>query len=125
MKCNNFGIIDIGLRFLTQLKVDLNPLRKYKFKHSFADTSNERCSSGDGVEDIYHYLLDCSMFDDIRNDLLDNVSGLIGANVRNYNRIILKNLLLYGSKDFKYDINRGILMKTLKFIHKSEKYKST
>ena len=55
-------------------------------------------------------------FDDIRDDLLDNASGLIGANVRNYGRIILKNVLLYGSKDFKYDINKEIVMETLKYL---------
>ena len=115
----------MGLRFLTQLRVDLNPLRKYKFNHNFFDTSNELCSIDDEVEDIYHYLLDCRMFDDIRHAILDNVSGLIGANVRNYSRILLKNLLLYGKKDFKYDLNKAILMETLKFIHKTENFKST
>ena len=110
---------------MTQLRVDLNPLRKYKFNHNFVDTSDELCSFGDGVEDIYHYLLDCHMFNDIRDTLLDNVSSLIGANVRNYSRILLKNLLLYGSKDFECDVNKEILTETLKFVHRSDKFKST
>ncbi len=62
---------------MTQLRVDLNPLRKYKFKHNFVNTSDELFSSGDGVEDIHNYLLDCRMFDYIRGVILDNVSGLI------------------------------------------------
>ncbi len=86
----------MGLRFLTQLRVDLNPLRKYKYNHNFADTSDEFCLCGFGVEDIYHYLLDCHLFDDIRNALLDNVSGIIGENLRNYSNILLKDVLLYG-----------------------------
>lgn len=124
-RSNNFGINDReGLRYLTQLRVDLNPLRKYKFHHKFLDTSDELCSAGDGVDDIYHYLLDCLMFDEIRGTLLDNVSSLIGSNVSNYSRISLKGLLLYGSKEFKHEINNAILMEILKFIHSSEKFKS-
>ena len=115
----------MGLRFLTQLRVDLNPLRKYKFKHNFADTSDEFCSFGDGIDDIYHYLLDCQWYLDMRNSLLDNVSGLIGTNVRNFNRISIKNLLLYGCNDYNHDINKAILNETINFIYKSEKIKST
>ena len=116
----------MGLRFLTQLRVDLNPLRKYKFNHGFVDTSNELCSAGDGIEDIYDYLLDCLLFVDIRNTLLDNVSGLIGASVRNYFRIPLKKLLLYGNDTFTCEVNHAILTETLlKFIHSSEIFKST
>ena len=115
----------MGLRFLTQLRVDLNPLRKYKFKHNFADTSDELCSFCDGIDDIHHYLLDCHWYLDIRNSLLDNVSGLIGTNVRNFNRIFIKNLLLYGCNDYNRDINKSILYETINFIHKSEKFKSS
>ena len=125
-KCSNYGIYDrVGLRFLTQLRVDLNPLRKYKFNHNFADTSDELCSYGDGVEDIHHYLLDCHQFVDIRNALMDSITGLIGANVRKFSRKFITSLLLYGSKDYKLDINKAILNETLKFIHQSEKFKST
>ncbi len=125
-KCDYYGIDDkVGLRFLTQLRVDLNPLRKYKFKHNFADTSDELCSFGDGIDDIHHYLLDCHWYLDIRNSLLDNVSGLIGTNVRNFKRIFIKNLLLYGCNDYNRDINRAILHETINFIHKSEKFKSS
>ena len=114
----------MGLRFLTQLRVDLNPLRKYKFKHNFADTSDEFCSFGDGIDDIHHYLLDCHGYSDIRNTLLDNVSDLIGTDVRNYNRNFITKLLLYGCKVYKRVINKAILNETINFIHKSEIFKS-
>ena len=118
-KCDYYGIEDkVGQRFLTQLRVDLNPLRKYKFKHNFADTSDEFCSFGDGTEDIFHYLLDCRRYSDIRNSLLDDVSALIGTNIRNFNKISIKNLLLYGYKDYTRDVNKSILHETIKFIHK-------
>ena len=85
---------------LAQLRVDLNPLRIYKFKHKFADTSDELCSCGDGVEDIQHYLLDCPWFLDVRNILLDNVFGVILANVHNFSRTFITKLILYGCHDY-------------------------
>ena len=109
---------------MTQLRVDLNPLRKYKFKHNFADTGNEFCLLGDGIDDIYHYLLDCLWYLDIRNSLLDNVSALIGTNIRNFITIAIKNLLLYGCDDYNRETNKAILNQTINFIHKSKKFKS-
>ena len=55
---------------------------------------------GDGFED-------CHQFFDIRNALLDNVSGLIGVDVRNYSRMNIITLLLYGSEDLKYYVKRN------------------
>ena len=125
-KTNNFSINDrMGLRFLTQLRVDLNPLRKYKFERRFLDTTDEYCLCGFGIEDVDHYLLHCHQFIDIRNELFDNISGIIGNNVRNYRKNFLKNLILYGSEELHYDVNKGILNETIKFIHKSEKFRST
>ena len=96
------GIDNEGdLWFLKQLRVDLNPLGKYKFKHNFADTNDEFYSLGDGIED--HYLLDCHRYLGIRNSLLDNVSGLIGTNVCNFSRISIKTFILYGCNDCNRD----------------------
>ena len=109
---------------MTQLRVGLNPLRKYKHDHNFADTTDEFCMCGDGVEDLPHYLLDCHYLSLIRNTLLDRVSVLIGKNILIFTRKKVVNLLLYGSNDYSFDINNDILKETLIFIHKSEKFKS-
>ena len=56
IKSENYGIADrAGIRFLTQLRVGLNPFRKYKYDHNFADTNDEFCTCGNGVEDLLHY----------------------------------------------------------------------
>ena len=52
-KTNNFKILDnIGVRYLTQLRVGLNDLNRYKFDHNFDDTIDPMCSVNDGVEDV-------------------------------------------------------------------------
>ncbi len=84
----------------------LNPLRKYKFKHNFADTYDELCPDGYGIEDSTHYFLDCHRYTNIRVTRLDSVSDLIGANIRNFSTKKIVSLLLFGSKAFKYDVNK-------------------
>ena len=67
-RSDHYGIDDrVGLRYSTQVRIDLNPFRKYKLKHNFGDTSDEFCSCGDGIEDSQHYLFDCHWFLDARN----------------------------------------------------------
>ena len=110
------------MRFLTQLRVDLNPLRFYKFAYKFPDTSNELCLCGFGAEDIFHFLLHCHVFYVIRNTFLINVSGIIGEDARLYSDNALKNLLLYGDEHLSYVANKSILKETLKFIHQSERF---
>ena len=88
------------------------------------DTTDEYCLCGFGIEDVYHYLLHCHQYIDIRNKLFDNVSSILGKNVRNYSTNVLKKLLLYGREDLHYDANKKILKETLNFIHKSEKFRS-
>ena len=73
---------------------------------------------------MFHYFLDCHPFSSIRCTLFDRVSALIRKNICNLTRKKAVNLLLYGSKDFTFDINNKILNETLTFIHKSEKFKS-
>ena len=109
---------------MTQLRVGLNPLRKYKYDHNFADTIDEFCMCGDGVEDLLHYFLDCPPFSLIRDTLLYRVSVLIGKSIHNFTNKKVVNLFLYGSKDYSFDTNNAILKETLIFIHKSEKFKS-
>jgi hypothetical protein len=123
VKSNNYGITDKrGLRILTQLRVDLNPLRFYKFAYKFPDTSNELCLCVLGAEDIYHYLLHCHVFYGIRNTLLINVSGIVGEDASLYSDTTLKDLLLYGDENLSYVANKSILQETLKFIHQSERF---
>ena len=109
---------------MTQLRVGLNPLRKYKYDHNFADTTDEFCMCGDGVEDLAHYFLDCHPFSLLRNTLLNRVSVLIGKSILTFTRKKIVNVLLFGLYDYSFYVNNEILKETLTFIHKSEKFKS-
>ena len=55
---STFGIHDaLGLRYLSQLRVNLSPLRSHKRRHNFSDTPSETCECNLGIEDIRHFYL--------------------------------------------------------------------
>ena len=123
-KSNNFKILDnIGLKYLTQLRVGFNDLKRYKFDHNFDDTIDPMCSANDGVEDVTHFLLSCHLYMHDRIELLNSVSRITGTNVADLEKEALVKLLLYGNeKKYSFDINRKILLSTITFIKNSNRF---
>ena len=121
---STFGIHDpTGLSYLTQLRVGLSKLNFHKFKYTFRDTLNPMCPTNDGIEDTEHFLLLCPSFEEPRRDLLAGVIALLRPfGFTNLQNRFLMQILLYGDKSFPDDINRDILLLTLKFIHKSGRF---
>ena len=83
--------------YLTQLRVGLNGLNRYKFDDNFIDTIDPICSSNDGVEDVTHSVLSCHLCSHIRIELLNSVSPSTGTNLANLGNEALVKLLLYGN----------------------------
>jgi hypothetical protein len=118
-----YGVLDKkGLRYLSQLRLDLNPLKYYKSKHKFLDTDGPVCKCLNGIEDIEHFLLNCHEFTDIRNTLLSNVSQKLNVNLNSYSPKKRIRTLLYGIKKYKYEENRYILNQTIAYIIKSKRF---
>ena len=111
-----------GLRYLTQLRLDLNPLNNYKFEHHFLDTNDAMCNSNDGIEDAEHFLLNCHDFTRIRNTLMSNVSQKLNVDILSFTPNKIINTLLYGNKKYKTDINTYILNQTINYINKSKRF---
>ena len=113
-KRNNFKILDkIGLKYLTQMRVGLNDLKRYKFDHNFDDTIDPMCSANDGVEDVTHLLLSCQLYAHIRIELLNSVSRITGTNINDRDKQALVKLLLLGNEHkYSFIINKRILLST-------------
>ena len=112
-----------GLSYLTQLRVGLSKVNFHKFKHNFRDTINPMCPSNDGIEDTEHFLLLCPSFEESRRDLLADVSSLLQPlGYANLSNDALLQILLYGDKDFPDDLNKNILLLTLRFIHRTGRF---
>ena len=80
-----FGIHDpVGLRYLFQLRLGLSHLRSHKKRHNFTDIQSDRCACMQGVEDSYHFLLNCSSYDTQRATLINELSEILLINNLNY-----------------------------------------
>ena len=114
-----------GLRYLTQLRLGLNPLRFYKYKHNFLDTQDDLCKCNGGSEDSEHFLLNCHEYSDIRNTLMSNVSQKINDGFLSFSPTNIVKTLLYGNKKYKNDVNTYILNQTIIFIKNSKRFEKT
>ena len=81
------------------------------------------CPTNDGIEDTEHFLLLCPSFDEPRRDLLAGVSALLRPlGHTNPSNEFLMQILLYGDKDFPVNLNKDILLLTLRFIHETGRF---
>ena len=69
-----------------------------------------------GIEDNEHFLLHCPMYDQMRNDLFDQLSEIPGLELDNRNSKALCKLLPYGNPRFNNIANKLILEATISFI---------
>ena len=109
---------------MTQLRVGLNDLKRYKFDHNFDYTIDPMYSANDGVEDVTHFLLSCQLYGHIRIELLNSgVSRITGTNVNDLNKKALVKLLLFGIEhEYSFVINKRILLSTITFIKNSNRF---
>ena len=103
-----------GIMFLSRLR-----LNEHKFRHNFNDRVDPMCTCGLEMETPLHYLLRCSLFSIQRLELLNDVF-ILNPSIKNYSNEKLLNVLLYGSKDFNWNLNKEILKATIKFLKRSE-----
>ena len=117
-----FNIHDSGLKWIFQLRVGLSHLRAHKKRHKFIDTPSDLCHCLKSSETTEHFLLECSLFDTHRRDLinlLENISFTRMENISPKNKV---QLLLYGHESFNLHENRMLLNTTIHFIRKSGRF---
>ena len=121
-KTNNFGIDDsISLRYITQLRLELNSLKANKFRHNFNDTDDPFCAENDGIEDTYHFLLVCKRFLNERKLLFREIFVKTGLNLllQPYSKI--ETILLYGDNSLSVEKNNLLLSETIRYICDSKR----
>ena len=118
----SFGIIDIpGIKLLTKLRVEFSDLRSHRFSHSFNCVS-PLCRCLHDEESNSHFLLRCPRYVPIRNQLLGNLSTIIGSDVSILPVQHLTNILLYGSNVYSKITNKLILIETINYIRKTGRF---
>ena len=112
----------IGLKYLTRLRIGVSHLRAHMFNHQFKGTPSACCSCDHNtVETTTHYLLHCSNHVQSRSTLFENLQKVIDV-ARLHNNKYTVNLLLYGDPTYPLDINKAILESTIKFITDTSRF---
>ena len=97
-------------------------LRYHKKRHNFADTPSDTCICKNGVEDTDHFFLHCPFYNTHRAELRASVSSILSRNDIDLN--ISSTLYLYGHDSLSLQDNRDILLATLEFISKSNRFEN-
>ena len=121
----NRSIFDIhdteGIKWLYQLRVGLSALNHHKNSHNFLDTPSNKCILCNTIENTQHFMLNCSIYDEARNDLFRAVNILL-PDFFDFNDAKKTNILLYGEKSLTFVVNKEILLKTLKYLKETKRF---
>ena len=109
-----------GFQNITKLRAQLSDLNAHKFHHNF-ECIRSLCNCGMAKEDNAHYLLHYYRFDQLRRDLFDTVTEVLGSNIANLASESLCNLLLYGSSNLTLVDNRIIIEVTIDNIEETNR----
>ena len=109
-----------GIRFLTKLRVEFSDLREHRFRHNF-NCESSICRCGAGEESNIHYLTSCNLFSEQRTHLYDTVHPLI-PNFNTLSDDEKTSYFLFGNKLLKKEINKDILLATIKFITATKRF---
>ena len=108
-------------KLLSLLQLNFSHLNEPKFRHNFNDRVDPMRTCGLEPETTHHYLLRCSLFSTQRLELLNNVF-ILNPSIKNYSNEKLLNVLLYGSEDLNWNLSKEILIATIKFLKRSERF---
>ena len=119
-KKDMFQILDRkGTKWIYQLRVGLSPLKSHKLRHNFQDLISDICSCTLNSETPLHFFLECSNYNTIRQNLLNEVTPILSSKNLQYNNETLVQILLYGHIDLNQFDNKQILLASIKYISKS------
>ena len=124
-RTRNFGIDSSNdLKYLTQLRLELNSLKANKFRHNFNDTNDPFCNEEDGIEDTYHFLVACKKYIAERKILFRNIFINTGLNLLLKPDSEIQKILLYGDNSLSDEDNKSLLTMTIKYICSSKRLES-
>ena len=106
-------------KYLNRLRVGLL-LNSQRYAHNFLDTPTPGCSCGARTQNEKHFLLDCTLLNDQRNDLLQALEGLdLRQHFTNLNKSNKVIFLKYGDKKLTTFQNDHIMRISASFIFQS------
>ena len=110
-----------GLKFLTRVRLGLSDLRCHKSSHNFSDCL-EICMCGKDIKSTNHFLLQCSLFLNERQVLMNKIRD-IDSSLIDQNENSLCYMLLFGKENMSDSENTHILKAVMEYILSTERFK--
>ena len=98
----------------------LSKLRHHKKRHGFLDTPSDQCPCRTGVEDCDHFFLVCPFYNSHRIVLRTKVNAILLNN--DIDQVLTTEIYLYGHGSLSDGAIRDILLTTIEFIAKSNRF---
>ena len=118
-----YGIANLqGIRLLTKCCLEFSSPNEHKFRHNF-DCLNPFCNCGMAKEDNEHFFLHCPHCNELRQNLLGQLSRVLNKDALNLDPKELCHLMLYGSPSLSVIDNGMVLEATIQYIENSERFK--
>ena len=120
---NNVLNIDnpYSLKLLTRLRLGLSHLCGHKFNHNFSDCLDEICMCGKDIESTNHFLLQCSLFLNERQVLMNKIRD-IESSLIDQNENSLSYTFLFGKKNMNGSENTHILKAAIDYILSTDRF---
>lgn len=116
-----FGVDKEICKHISQLRMQLSPLRAHKFKYNFNDTPDPFCIVCESIENTEHYLLHCRSYRLARAELSQKISLIIGSSFEQLPTKSKLRILLYGQDKLDVEKNKMILEEVGTYICKSKR----
>ena len=101
-----FSVHDVyGVKLFSRLRLNFSLLNEHKVRYGFKDGTNCMCDCGSATETTLHFLLQRQQYQTIRLVLLNSIYNL-DPKIRKLSNDKFLHLLLYGSKLYRFEINR-------------------
>ena len=118
-----FNIYDIDGDKNSIKALQFSALNEHKFMHRLNAISSI-CKCGIAHKEKKQFLLHCTLYSDIRLNLHDEISEILGLDTFKSDDDFLCSLLLYGNDQFPFIISKILLEVTIKYIKSLKRFKS-
>ena len=117
-----FSVHDVyGVKLLSRWRLSFSHLNEHKVRHGFKDGTNCMHHCGLATEATLYFRLQCQQYQTTRLELLNSIYNL-DPNIRKLSNGKPLHLLLYRSNLYSFEINRGIIELTIKFLNLSNRF---
>ena len=121
-----FKHFNCGYKLNSQWHAHLRLKRSYLncHLHPIGLSITPACKCGQPLESVKHFLLDCKLYEQAREQLFTKLEGLLELRVSKYTKTNLCDILLFGEKPHlyeKYQHNKHIFFAVQKFLGQTKR----